>query len=222
MRNPNIICHNCGKKGHISRDCWAKPSTSTSSSQSSNWQTGWGNNKGRGKGKGKKGKDAGSLEDAGGEYAEPDGEAASANVFDICGVHDLSAFDLATCESLPLTGKWVALNLDTGAAKTVWPSHFESLGKLIPNDKGGENPRFRTATGEIVDGGNRREIRAVSEFGAKFRLKGHTAPVHKPLLAAGESTDAGNDVWLSGDTGYNSEGFGVPTSGSSGIEGNCV
>jgi len=24
LRNPNLVCHSCGKKGHLSKDCWAK------------------------------------------------------------------------------------------------------------------------------------------------------------------------------------------------------
>jgi len=42
----------------------------------------------------------------------------------------------------------------------------------------------------------------MDQYGQKLGLRGRIAPVHKPLLAAGEVTDKANAVWLDGDGGF--------------------
>jgi len=61
---------------------------------------------------------------------------------------------------------------------------------------------FKTATGEIVPSKGGLTVVARDEWGRQTRCVGSRAPVHKPLLAAGQVTDKGNSVWLSGDGGH--------------------
>ena len=155
------------------------------------WSGGGGKEKGKGKGKGKKGKrkgkDAGSLDDQSGERAEPEHEA---------GGLDLGAFSKESFEEREK--EWVNVTLDTGAARPVFPEDFKH-GQRIEQER---PMKFKTATGEIVHSSGDIKLDAWDEWGGKVRFPGTLAPVHKPLLAAGQLTDKGNDVWVSGDSAF--------------------
>ena len=163
-------CHNCGKKGHFAKDCWAaKPAGKGA--------------KGQGKSKGSGKKEANALD----EGNEPEKE--------------VGMFDISHLGSAPglegSTSSWVRINLDTGAARTVFPENAEY------GERREEAPvNFKTATGEIVPSKGGLVLHARDEWGRRTRCAGSRAPVHKPLLSAGQVTDKGNSVWLSGEGGY--------------------
>eukprot|EP00971_Amphidinium_carterae_P332057 6465990-Amphidinium_carterae.1 len=156
-------CWNCGKRGHHSKDCWSKPQTPGKGHSGKK-----GNEKGgkhqQPKGKGKV-KDAGALDqDAGGEQA-----------------HEVGVFDLCSVTS-PMTdnmekGKWLTLNLDTGAGATVWPSSA-SYGERCEHQA---SRTFKTATGEICTSEGRYKVKGKDKYGTSVKFEGDRAPVHKSL-----------------------------------------
>jgi len=114
---------------------------------------------------------------------------------------EVGMFDISHLRSSPglegSTSGWVKLNLDTGAARTVFPEDAEY------GERREEAPiNFKTATGEIVPSKGGLVLHARDEKGRQTRCTGSRAPVHKPLLAAGQVTDKGNSVWLSSDGGH--------------------
>lgn len=88
-------CHNCGKYGHMAKDCWNKDGKGSS----------------KGDGRGKKGKDKGKSKSAGAFDEEPEQETG--------------ALDLGACELLAVScttdGEWIKCNYDTGCARSVVP-----------------------------------------------------------------------------------------------------
>lgn len=176
-RTADTECYKCGKRGHIAKDCWAKGDGH-----------GRGGKVGRGKGKGGGKKDANALGECVGDGSEePDQEVG---VFDVA--------SLGTSTSLVDAAGWLRLNLDTGAARSVFPENADYGLKV--EEKNVTN--FRTATGEIVQSKGGLNLSARDEWGRRMRFPGTLAPVHKPLLAAGQVTDKGNDIWFSGDDAY--------------------
>ena len=94
---------------------------------------------------------------------------------------------------------WMKLNYDTGSAKTVFPLTFEP-GNTIETGEG--KLRFRTASGEYISSSGGHRFAGSDEFGQLIEVKGVKAPVHKPLLSAGEIASKGSDTFLMGDYGY--------------------
>jgi hypothetical protein len=83
---------------------------------------------------------------------------------------------------------------------TVFP---EDYGERVVGEKFGEDTMtFRTATGEIVPSKGGMKYCGKDEYGEGMNIRGILAPVHKPLMSAGQLTDKGNDVFLFEDKGY--------------------
>jgi hypothetical protein len=94
----------------------------------------------------------------------------------------------------------MVLNLDTGAARTVFP---EGYGERVVGRKVDEDTMtFRTATGEIVPSKGGMMYSGKDEYGEGVNVRGTLAPVHKPLMSAGQLTSKGNDIFLFEDKGY--------------------
>ena len=188
-------CWTCGRKGHLSADCWHRKDGEAEKSRTPSGKgkdSGKKGSKGRGRG-GKGSKSAGALDDEGG--GEPEQEVA---------VFDISSYAAALGDSgggrpaeLDEDG-WLRINLDTGAAASVWPE-AACYGKRQP----AETSRvFKTATGECVRSGSVLTVSGEDAWGQTVRVKGHTAPVHKPLAAASDVTKNGGVVVLTRDGGY--------------------
>ena len=78
---------------------------------------------------------------------------------------------------------WLSINLDTGAAASVWPAEA-NYGPMLPMP---ENvPTFKTATGECVRVVWRMTVNAEGEWGQRLGMEGWLAPVRKPLMSAGQ------------------------------------
>ena len=88
--------------------------------------------------------------------------------------------------------------MDTGAGSTVWPAGVD-YGRDLPATS---TKRFRTATGEVIDGGRLCRGTGRTEYGQDLAFGGCGAPVRKPLLSVGELTDKGNAALMIGDRGF--------------------
>ena len=62
--------------------------------------------------------------------------------------------------------------------------------------------KYKTATGEMVEGQGRFRVRCQSAWGHLLQMTGEKTSVHKPLLSAGDVTDKGHALWLDGNVGY--------------------
>ena len=178
--NSDIICHNCGKKGHKAVDCWSKKK-----------DQGKGNQKGNSKGK----KHVSGLEN--GESAEAGAEPAP--VADV-GLFDVGAVEgkVSTQAAVSAADEWVRFSLDTGAAQTAVPQDWV-------NDKvtitGASEVIFKTASGELVPSEGAGTFEGFGESGVRCRIRGAIADVHKPLVSAHKCLGFGRIAVLDEDGG---------------------
>jgi hypothetical protein len=129
---------------------------------------------------------------------DPDSEALCALSAET--TPDSEALHALSSETSKTNSKWMILNLDTGAARTVFP---EDYGERVVGDKYDEETMtFRTATGELVPSKGGMRYFGKDEYGEGVNVRGTLAPVHKPLMSAGQLTEKGNDVYLFEDKGY--------------------
>ena len=166
--NPNkdIVCHNCGKKGHKQADCWSKKRDDKGNSK--------GNSKGNQKGK----KHVSGLEN--GESAEAGAEPApEADV----GLIEVGAIDGKVCTPAAASAveEWVRFNLDTGAAQTAVPKDWVDDKVTVT---GASEVIFKTASGELVPSEGTGTFVGFGESGMRCRVRGAIADVHKPLVSA--------------------------------------
>jgi hypothetical protein len=166
-------CWNCGKTGHMQSECWVKK----------------GESKGKGKAKGKK-YGAGSWDDEETLAIENGVAAFSAESLDMCSIEASSAIS-APCS-------WIRCCLDTGAARSAFPSTFAPDLAATP----AHGVSFKTATAEIVSSEGVKRILVVTENGRRTAIKGHGAPVHKVLVAGSGVVEQGQDLYLGSDGGY--------------------
>ena len=128
-------CWNCGKTGHQSKDCWARPQQQ---SQGQSNSPGKGNDvKGKsGKGGGKKGKskDAGALvwnqqpSRAASSVASSAPQTETSTTVGTVDAIECTALDLcatALTQQEIVNPRWIAFNVDTGAGGTVWPMNAD-------------------------------------------------------------------------------------------------
>ena len=171
----SVECWNGAKQRHYSKDCWSKKNTKEGS-----------------KGKHKpKNADAHNL-DSKPSIAEPE----EVEIDELSMTYlNVDAFQ----ESEKMRGsEWVKIGVDTGAGKTAWPQSI-TYGTTILGDS---DLTFRTATGELVNGGKRMHVEGCDDWGSNLRVRGVQAPVCKPLLSVGEYTTMGGVTVLCSDKGY--------------------
>ena len=116
---------------------------------------------------------------------------------------EIGGFDMSYLDADAVEVRWsewikIAVEVDTGAGKTVWPQSL-TYGKRIPGDV---DLTFRTATGELVKSGKRLYVEGWDDWGVNLRVRGVQAPVCKPLLSVGEYTTMGGVTVLYGDKRY--------------------
>ena len=93
---------------------------------------------------------------------------------------------------------WVCINVDTGAGSTVCPDGVD-YGRDLPATY---TKKFRTATGEVIDGGRLCRVTSRTEYGQDLAFGGCRAPVRIPLLFVGDLTGKGNAALMIGDKGF--------------------
>ena len=93
---------------------------------------------------------------------------------------------------------WVCISVDTGAGSPVWPAGVD-YGRELPATS---TKKFRTATGEVIDGGRLCRVTGRTEYGQDLAFGGCRTPGRKPLLSVGDFTDKGNAALMIGDKGF--------------------
>eukprot|EP00971_Amphidinium_carterae_P353002 6492793-Amphidinium_carterae.2 len=175
-------CRHCQKWGHREKDCWNKQSGKPMSKDK-------GKGKGKDKGKGKGGKPVNSL------------DATTANPETTEQTGDVSFLDLCALSQYEVQQGHVELNLDTGAAGTVFPPDYARGLSRDSDLHPSERVSFRTADGTRLQSGTKRVVHCVLENDTKCAISGKIVNVHKPLLAASEVCARGMRVILTSDGG---------------------
>ena len=197
-------CHTCGKKGHLSKDCWHNKTGKGSGGKGGGKAT---NKKGSGKAAGnnkfsgdcnwcgKKGHKASECR------AKADGKPKTAKQVNAVegegddkelGGLSLNALELSSVE----TSEKIRVGIDSGAALSVWPKDLCNHVKTEPTAASRKGTTYMPAGKNctpIKDLGQR-NYRLKTTGGAMRQLKVTVADVRKPLLAVSEMTDAGHDV----------------------------
>jgi hypothetical protein len=129
----NDVCHNCGKKGHFAKDCWSTKSSGKGGGSGSDacsicgkqghkpadcWQK-----EGGGTGKSKsKNKSANSFDGVQQPQQEPESAGVTTFELAVCSRHSEGALSPLIAEDDGHA--WLPLNLDTGAARAVFPPRY--------------------------------------------------------------------------------------------------
>ena len=158
----------CGKTGHQSKDCWARPQQQQSQGQSNS--LGKGNDvkgkSGKGGGMKDKSKDAGALvcnQQPGCPVASlvalsaPQTEISTS----VCTIDTIECTALHLCATTMaqqevVNPRWIAFNVDTGAEGTVWPMNADYACEKV---SGAAGRNYKSATGEMVEGEGRFRVR---------------------------------------------------------------
>jgi hypothetical protein len=183
-------CYNCGKKGHLSRDCFQKKNTEDSGAK------GKGKSKGKGKGKGK-GVHALEVDDDGGDE--------SINIR--CLTRACESMTLAACERGAELEQWegfecVEVVMDSGAGDCVCgPQHFMGVDLLSGDDRPNAGVEYICADGGRISNVGEKAVRSVTDNGVPLNVTFQVTAVDRPLLAVSKLTEAGHQVWFGKDLG---------------------
>ena len=89
------------------------------------------------------------------------------------------------------TGQKITWNLDTGATASVMPTTLSVLGEQVK----GEEVRFKTASGELLNSQGKVQVKGLNEEYRKVAVTAHVADVHRPR-AAGSSVSKRSLIML--------------------------
>ena len=188
-QNPNpskdVVCWHCGKRGHLSTECWSNPKNQSGSG-------GTQNNGGKGKPKNVTGKGASSLEQ--GEQAvvvEPQPQPALA-----------SSLDLASIETLVRSPHlyhegWLRWTYDTGAAISAFP-----LNARIGTETQANDCSCKTASGELISDRGGLRVQGTTEHGYGVIFQGRKADVDKNLISASKVHSKDHVAVVDSNGGY--------------------
>ena len=110
---------------------------------------------------------------------------------------DLGALD--SRDEINAVGQWTKMNLDTGAAVTVFPEDWCSQCEAVS----GNGVFYKTASGEQIEDKGQACFEGTDEYGIARRLKGRLTGVHKGLASASAMAEAGGqDFYLGSDGGF--------------------
>ena len=136
-------CWNCGKTGHQSKDCWARPQQQQNQGQP--------NSSGRGNDVKGKSKDAGALV-RNQQSGSPVASSVASSVLQTETSTMVGTVDTSECTSWDLCAqeivnpRWMTFSMDTGAGGTVRPIDSDYACEKVSGPAG---RNYKTATGEM-------------------------------------------------------------------------
>ena len=207
-KNKEIECWNCGKKGHRSSECWAKPKAQASPGaaaattafnrhgKSPHQAGGSGGGRGKKGGRGGRGKGANSLDEEAHAHDDDVQQPALAGSLELSSFGFEGAAGAFHSPHLDPEG-WLRWTYDTGAAITAFPVDARIGIETEPNAAS-----YKTASGELIPDQGGLRVQGLSESGRDVTLEGRKADVHKTLVSAGLVAKKGHVTVLDNDGGY--------------------
>lgn len=174
-------CYQCGKQGHLARNC---PTKSADAGL-----------KGKSKGKGK-GLNAlsGDVEDhAPGDIVLNYLVREGGSQINSCRQVETAEWNGHEC---------VEVLLDSGAGECVCgPDHFEAVNTMTSPDRTGAGVEYICADGGRIPNLGEKRVQAVTDEGSRLAVNFQVAPVDRPLIAVSKLTAAGHHVFFGKDAG---------------------
>jgi hypothetical protein len=193
-------CYNCGKVGHLARDCLA-----SSTRQPGYQPKGDGNGKGKGKGDAK-GKNWALNNLAEGETAT-DAQAISLGCL-VRAPAEAPLKSMAVEKSETWDGyECVDALMDSGAGECVCgPQHFGGVRTRADANRASAGVEYVCADGGRIPNLGEKAINGLSEEGQKLAINFQVTSVDRPLIAVSKLTAAGHNVWFGRDHGVITHG----------------
>jgi hypothetical protein len=183
-------CYNCGKKGHLSRNCSQK---AENKGEPKGWEP-----KGKGKSKGGKG-GKGPGKGANALYEEYEGDACELSIG--CLLSATQEMPINACSRAEAQGdRWgnfvrIETLLDSGAAECVCGSgHFGDVRMESDPGRPKANTEYVTADGMRIPNLGEKRVHGTTTSGSPLNVKFQVTQVEKPLMAVSKLVDAGHTV----------------------------
>ena len=171
-------CWNCGRTGHLARDCWHPKKESTP------------------KGKGK-GKDVGAIEESQQEASSSGDNTITLGCLLLS--EQGSRCPLGACTTSP-NRQWnghvaTQVTIDSGAAECVCgPEHFENFPVVTNEGSAKARMEYVCADGGRIPNLGAKEVKSIMNDGEKLNVKFQVTKVDRPLLAVSKIVEAGHHV----------------------------
>lgn len=181
----NRECYNCGKTGHLARNCPAPKGKGKS--------TGKGESGGKGDGK----RPLHYLGDHRDEADDEEGITLGCLIVET----PLNVMRQKPAEEWE-DYECVEALLDSGAGECVCgPDHFEGTPMCTDPKRPGASTEYVTADGGRISNLGEKHVKGISEEGSRLGIKFQVANVDRPLIAVSRLTAAGHEVWFGKDGG---------------------
>ena len=190
-------CYNCGKAGHLARDCWTAAAKAADHANAGKPA----GPKGKGKGKGKA---ANHLANE-----QPEEEDQEILVSCLTRAKPDTSLNSMNFEKPEVWENYECVEavMDSGAAECVCgPQHFAGVKTVAKADRASAGVQYVCADGGVILNLGEKSISSISEEGQKLGILFQVTSVDKVLIAVAKLTNAGHDVWFGKNHGVITHG----------------